>query len=81
MEISSLEKEEMTKFLQKESISKITKRFNSFSDFDLLTHWHGNHISMEFQGRCYFYGEYFMESQVKYMKEVFQKYLDELGYS
>ncbi len=63
-------------------IDKIQKEVadkNSFNEYDAITHWHGKHIS-QYKGRPYYYKTFFSREQVRYLENVYHKYLLELNY-
>jgi len=41
--------------------------------------WHANHIS-KYNGKCYYYKEFFTKEQIKYLKEVYKDYINIMGY-
>ena len=41
--------------------------------------WHANHIS-KYNGKCYYFKEFFTPQQVEYLKEVYKGYIETMGY-
>ncbi|MES9899841.1 MAG: hypothetical protein ABW148_12565 [Sedimenticola sp.] len=61
------------------AVEKIIARMESFSEYDEITHWHGKHISA-YKGSFYYYKEFFNDSQIEYLENVYNKFLQEFNY-
>lgn len=80
IKISCEMREDMTSRYQIQNIEKIVSSKNTFSEYDTMTHWHGNHIS-KYKGKPYYYQEFFTKDQIKFLKDVYSKYLSEFKYN
>jgi hypothetical protein len=57
-----------------ESIEKIVQEKICFSEYDPVTHWHGNHIS-KYKGDCFYYKDFFCDDQIAYLKDTYKDFL------
>lgn len=73
-------REDITSRYQIQNIEKIVSSKNTFSEYDIITHWHGNHIS-KYKGQPYYYQDFFQKDQIKYLKDIYRKYLSEFEYT
>lgn len=71
--------EDFRDFLKKKYSRKSVKEFQSqysgFSQYDKITHIHGNHIS-QYNGETEYYKEILDEKTLKYLEKILKKYID-----
>lgn len=71
------------KMMNKYNIEQVldnTKQYNSFSEYDKTTQFHGNHISSS-KGAPNAYTHFFKPEEITYLDDVLGPYINELGYS
>jgi Sulfotransferase domain len=78
--ISCRMREDITARYQVQNVERMVSSKNTFSEYDEITHWHGNHIS-KYKGKPYYYQEFFQSDQIEYLKNVYGEYLSEFDYS
>ena len=62
------------------NIKKIVQKYDSFNDFDDITHWHGNHISPN-NGAPNSYDKFFNDEQIEFIKKGLGDINEKLDYS
>lgn len=78
-EISLEMRNKLNKKYNIEEINKFISRFESFSEYNPITHWHGKHIS-SYKGDLNYYKNLFTENQIKYLEYIYKNFLIEFNY-
>ena len=80
IKITDKKRDDLSKFYNIESVKKMTESKKTFSDHDRITHWHGKHVS-KYNGGVNYHKEFFSQSQLDQLLEIYSEFLVANGYS